>query len=425
MKLFTKYSRINVLAMILIFLVSSLAFYFLLNYVLIKQLDEDLKIEQSEITNYAEKYSRLPENTSVKDQVIEYEPTGKLIPPKKIITTRSLQGQNIENEPFRQLQFGVFADQQWYRVTVSKSLEETDDLIRSILVISIFTILAILIASFIINRLVLKRIWKPFYHSLDSVKQFKVSGNQQLQFPTATIDEFNFMNQTLEGITTKAQLDYLSLKTFSENASHEIQTPIAIIRSKLDLLIQDEQLTEEHSQILLGAYKAIEKLTRLNQSLLLMARIENRQYEEVQTIDLSAMLQEKLNEFNELWESHLVNVQTSLKKCRIKMNPYLADILLNNLLSNATKHNFAGGKIRIELDENKLLILNTSYDPMLDKSKLFERFYKPSTGNDHNGLGLSIIKQICDVSGFKIDYEFADDKHGFTIIFNGKAQISL
>src|SRR6476661_2518945 len=132
MKLFTKYSRINVLAMILIFLVSSLAFYFLLDYVLIKQIDEDLKIEQSEITNYTEKYSRLPENTSVSDQIIEYEPAGKLIPQRKIITTKSLRDLNKENEPFRQLQFGVFADHQWYRVTVSKSLEDTDDLIRSI-----------------------------------------------------------------------------------------------------------------------------------------------------------------------------------------------------------------------------------------------------------------------------------------------------
>src|SRR5438270_6802034 len=185
-------------------------------------------------------------------------------------------------------------------------MEDSDSLIRSILLITISTILTILVVSILINRFALKQIWKPFYQSLDAVRKFKVNKKEALRLQQSNIDEFEFMNQTLQRITAQAQLDYLSLKTFSENASHEIQTPIAIVRSKLDLLIQDEDLREEQSQALQSAYNAIERLTRLNQSLLLLAKIENHQFEEVSAIDLKKNLEEKLSQFQELWQSQQI-----------------------------------------------------------------------------------------------------------------------
>lgn len=415
MKLFTKFSRIHVLANISIFLAAAAAFYFTLNYVLIQQIDEDLKIEEREITAYVEKYDRLPENISVKDQIISYAPIGEFNFKRRYTYIIISDPEERNREKFRQLQFIIKANQQWFKATVSKSLEDTDDLIHSILLITFITILLILIVSFFINRVVLKRIWKPFYQSLDAVKKFKISKENPLQFPTEQIEEFRFMNQTLERITQQAQLDYLSLKTFSENASHEIQTPIAIIRSKLDLLIQDENLTENQSKTLQSAYNAIQKLTRLNQSLLLLAKIENNQYEEVQNIDLKNKLEEKITDFQELWQSQQITVTLFLKTFLVNMNKDLADILLNNLLSNATKHNYSGGNITIELNDNHLKISNTSHEPALDDKKIFQRFYKPTQNNDHNGLGLSIIKQICDTSGFKITYTFESDMHNFLI----------
>jgi signal transduction histidine kinase len=424
MKLFTKYSRINILATISIFLIASATYYFTLHYVLINQIDEDLKIEEREIVTYTREHNRLPESISVKDQMINYQAVNTPFSQRYFTTTKLKDAHEKNKENFRQLIFGIKTGTGWYKATVSKSLEDTDDLINSILLVTFSTILLILVVSLIINRVVLRRIWKPFYHTLDAAKSFKVSKTQKLFFPATGIEEFDLMNQTMERLTKQAQVDYLSLKTFSENASHEMQTPLAVIRSKLDLLIQDEQLTEEQSKKLQSAYNAIERLTKLNQSLLLLAKIENKQYEEVQTIHLKDKVEDKREEFYELWQGQNLNVTFSLADVVLHMNTNLADIFLNNLLSNATRHNLPGGSIQVELTHDHLLISNTSSLPPLDKERLFSRFYKSSFNNNNSGLGLSIIKQICDVSGFSINYLYANNLHSFVVNWNNQTMIN-
>lgn len=417
MKLFAKYSRINVASTVIIFLIACAAFYFTLHYVLIHQIDEDLKIEEREIETFVSGHNKLPESISVKDQIIRYRPVSA--GERKYYTTQYMaEAGEHEKEKFRQLIFTIKAGQQWYRATVSKSLEGTENLTRSILLITFLTILAILLTSFIINRIVLKRIWRPFYHSLNSVKEFKVGSSQKLQLPGSSIDEFKLMDETLKKITAQARLDYVSLKTFSENASHEIQTPLAVIRSKLDLMIQDENLTEKQSNLLQAAYNSVQKLTKLNQSLLLLAKIDNKQFGEIKSIDLEKKIGEKIDDFHELWSAHELLVETHLTHAGIEMNEELLEVLLNNLLSNATKHNCNNGKIKLVLTENFLSIANTSNTPALNEQMLYKRFTKGSNGNESNGLGLSIIKQISDTSGFILHYEFTNEMHVFLIRWN-------
>jgi signal transduction histidine kinase len=416
-KLFAKYSRINILVTIAIFLIAIVAFYFTLNYVQIDQVDDDLTIEEEEILLYAKQYDQLPKTFSVEDQLIEFASVGEPFKQRYFNRAR-LKDANGDNEEFRQLIFGVQAGGQWYKVTVSKSLEDTNHLIQSILWITSATILLILIGYLIINHFVLKRLWQPFYNTLSIIKEFKINEEQELSFPSTSTEEFEFMIKTLEGTTKQAKLDYLSLKTFSENASHEIQTPIAIIQSKLDLLIQDEAITEKQSKILQAVYDAIQRLNRLNTSLLLLAKIENKQYAAIQKINLKKKTKEKIADFNELWQANQLEVSYSLKDSIILMNNELADILINNLLSNATKHNYNGGKIIISLTEYHLIITNTSNEPLLNEEKIFQRFYKPSQNKENNGLGLSIIKQICDASDMIATYYFNEQKHNFKIQWN-------
>jgi signal transduction histidine kinase len=164
-----------------------------------------------------------------------------------------------------------------------------------------------------------------------------------------------------------------------------------------------------------SAYLAVEKLTRLNQSLLLLAKIENNQYAETVTVDLKQKIGEKTEAFHELWQSQDISVNTSLAGATVNMNKELADILLNNLLSNATRHNYSGGFIQIELRSDQLKITNSSRQSQLDQEHLFSRFYKQINSRQQNGLGLSIIKQICDASDFSINYTFAEGKHSFII----------
>src|SRR6185369_2036650 len=247
MKLFAKYNRVNLIATIIIFLLSSAAFYVAIHYILVSQVDDDLRIEQREIETYVKEHNVLPESISVKDQKIDYVLVSESVKKRKFKTVAAFDPEDKEKSSFRVLQFGLNAGDKQYDVTVAKSLEGTDDLADSILLITSTTILLILIVSFLINRFLLRRLWKPFYDALGSVKKFRIEKKQSLNFPSTNIEEFSFMNQTLEKATRQAQEDYLLLKEFTENASHEMQTPLAIMRSKLDLLIQGENLSEEQT----------------------------------------------------------------------------------------------------------------------------------------------------------------------------------
>lgn len=416
MKLFTRYSRINILVIIAIFLVSATALFFSINYVMLQQVDESLRIEEGEVMTYTRQYGHVPQSMTVKDQLTHIVPApGPVV--RRYTTTRFTEPGDVRPEDFRQLTFSLQTDGQWYRVTVSKSLEDMDMLTHSILIISIVTILILLTASFIINRLLLRRLWKDFYRSLEAVGDFKVGSGQPLQLPVSQIVEFSFMNANLERLTQQARADYHVLKTLSENASHELQTPIAIIRSKLDLLIQDEHLSEEQSQAVQSANNAVQRLVQLNQSLLLLARIGNHQYDDVSRVQLDAELSQKLTDFQELWQAQQIRVQPQLRPAAVRMNTELSHILLNNLLSNATRHNCAGGTITIVLDEQSLEVSNTSQVPALDDRVIFQRFYKGAQSTQNNGLGLSIVRQICEVSGFSIHYRFEAGRHCFRVSF--------
>ena len=416
MKLFSKYNRINLLVTLIIFIAASISFYFLLRYILIKEVDESLEIEMKEIQIYASKYDTLHETLPVEDQEIIYQEAESPVN-VHFNTFKRYSSNEKKNEPIRQVVFPVKVKNKWHTVTVRKSLERTENISKSIILITLITISLILLASLLVNQFVLKKLWRPFYHTLNNMHGFSVHQSKAIELPDTPIDEFAFMNKRLVEVTSKAQQDYLLLKAFTENASHEIQTPLAIISSKLDLLMQDESLTETQSQSLQEAGTALQRLSRLNKSLLLLTRIENKQFNETSNIELQQKVEEKLSELKELIDEKNIEVTRHLEHSKINMNSDLADILLNNLIGNAIRHTSKNGQISLTLTPTDLTIQNSANGIALPKQELFNRFYKPISANDGNGLGLSIIKQICDVSGYTITYNFINNKHEFNIHF--------
>jgi signal transduction histidine kinase len=409
MKLFTRYNRINLLVMVIVFLLSSCAYYFILNVVLLNESDRDLNVIKDKLEEYVAEHHELPTNRLIDDEQISYTPTS--FPGNGT----SIQFRTENKSTFRVLTFYVEAGAKHYEITITKPTEATKRLLRTIVIITITTIFIIIISSLLINRLVLHKLWQPFYTTINIMRNFKLGTKNRLTLPETDIDEFSFMNQSLQHVARKADDEYLVLKEFTENASHEIQTPLAIIRSKLDLLIQDEHLSETQSKTLQSAYVGIKKISRLNQSLLLLTKIDNFQFADIEVIDIKEKMEEKIDQFRELWQNNNISITQVLVPATIHANPELIEILLNNLLSNATKHNVTEGSIGITLTGNSLEICNTGPDHPLDQSRLFQRFYKEARHSNHNGLGLSIIKQICEVSGITPLYEFKDAKHFFLL----------
>ncbi|MEP6467245.1 MAG: HAMP domain-containing sensor histidine kinase [Parafilimonas sp.] len=416
MKLFTKYNRINVVSTVVIFLLGCIAFSLLLRYVIINQVDEDLKIEKNEVVTYVKQFNQLPSVVEVNDQYTTYTSINNTArKADKIFTHEIYSKHENEKELRRTIEFDINAHNIWYLVSVSKSLEGADELIQSIIIITVTLILLILAATFIINRIVLKKLWKPFYETLQQMQQFNLSDQQKIHFAKTGIDEFSYLNAGLTKTLDKAQSDYQSLKQFTENASHELQTPLAVIQSKLDILIQNEKLSESESQSIQSAYEAVQGLSRLNKSLLLLAKIENGQFNEHEKIDVKQAVENKIKQFSELWKNRDITLFTELSEKEISGNKYLIEILLNNLLSNATKHNIAGGSIKILLNDN-LQIINTGAGHTLDENQLYKRFSKQNKDVESHGLGLSIIREICKASGHDCTYEFQSPGfHSFTI----------
>lgn len=417
MKLFTKYNRINITATVVAFILGSIAFYFVLHYVLIRQLNETLRAEQQEIAAYVNIHHQLPEIQNTKHQWITIEKTVTPLSKAKIISIPFYNQKENETEYIRQLVFPLHLPAQDYLVTVNKSEAETEDLLKLIILVTIGMIGLILLFNYIINRKVVNRLWQPFYITIDSIKQYHVSNREPLQLSKEPVDELNLLNESLNKMTQSVFNEYSALKIFTENASHEMQTPLAVIRSKVEMLLQQPEWKEHDLQQLLSIENAVLKLSRLHQSLLLLTKLENKQFVPDEKVQLSKIIEDKLNDIHELLVPKQLKVVTDCKEVTIAFHHHLAEILVNNLLKNAIFHTPAAGYIWIEMTPEFLSIKNTAVNGPLDSNKIFKRFYKADHSQEGTGLGLAIIKEICNVAGFTAAYQFKDNQHVFTIQF--------
>jgi signal transduction histidine kinase len=413
MKLFTKYTRINLLVMVIVFLLSAASTYLLTNYVLIREMDADLGGIRDRLIDYYGQYHQLPVGHVLDEEQVTYEPAAGQMKASdfKLVTRYSQREKKMHN--FRQVVFTLPAGDHVYKVTIAKPLEGIHHLFRAFLVVSLATVGITILAFLLTNRILLRRLWQPFYDALHAMQHFKLGNTKDLRFPSTTTEEFAFMNESLGMAARKAEEDYLLLKEFTENASHELQTPLSIIRSKLEMLIQEKDLSQRQSEIVSSAFAAIKKLSRLNQSLLLLTKIGNQQFSELDEIPLDEWIGNKIGQFRELWHTSGIQVTSRLAPATIRASPELIDILLNNLLSNASNHNIPRGTIDIALDGRRLSISNTGLSVPLDSRRMFTRFYKGEQHTGHNGLGLSIIKQICEVTTLRPTYQFSGNQHIF------------
>ena len=416
MKLFTRYNRINITATIFIFLAGSVAFYFVLDYVLIRQLDGSLRSEKQEITEYIQLHQQLPEIQNTKEQWIQISKTNQ--PISKPIT-KSIPVYNKaeeEQEYIRQLIFTVTIQQQNYLVIVNKSETETEELLKLIILVTISMVAMILLFNYLINRRLISTIWQPFYNTINSIRDY-AANQQSLTLSIEPIDEINLLNESLNSMTDRIHKDFNALRSFTENASHEMQTPLAIIRSKVESLYQLAEGKEQMMQQLLSIEDACLKLSKLHQSLLLLTKLKNNQFILNESINLVSILEQKCEERKELFESKNIKLQISATNFEMNFHRHLAEILITNLLNNAIRYTTPGGTIAITVNPQSLTCSNTASAGTLDTDKVFSRFYKGSNTELGTGLGLSIIKEICNAAGFSIAYQFENNTHHFTIDF--------
>ncbi|RDC55652.1 sensor histidine kinase [Pedobacter chinensis] len=416
MKLAQQYNRANLITSFIILTITGVIYYVAIHFILTGDLDKDLVIEEKEIEAYVKNYGKLPSPGDFLHQKVTYNKlnAGKTIE-RSFFYDDFYNEAGKEIEPGRSLVTSVAVDGESYQVTISKSRVESEDLVQLIFMITLAVTILLLVSLLLINRFVLQRIWSPFYATLNMMKAFNLTQKEEINAQPTNIDEFNELNESAGAMASRVRQDYGELKSFTDNASHEMMTPLAIMNSKLDSLLQTGTFSDSQGEILKDIYHANRRLIKLNQSLLLLAKIENNLIPDIQDIDMARLVDDKIAQFSELLDMEGMALSSDLKPSVVRMSGYLADILLNNLLANAIRHNNSEGKIDVILDNDRLQITNTGKSGQLEQ-RLFERFSK-SASSEGTGLGLAISKQICTLYGFSIHYDYLDGRHRFSVNF--------
>lgn len=323
-----------------------------------------------------------------------------------------------ENEYFREIVSVETIKNIPYRITLRQVILEPHDYFNAIGYALVVVLVLLLVGLLLINYFISRKTWRSFYHNLDILKKYSVEKNEKVELKKTKIREFKELNEVIESLTERVQSDYLAVKEFSEHASHEIQTPLAIIQVQLEELVQDKHLSEKNAGHLKTALSAVNRLAKLNQALLLITKIENRQFSEQQEISVAHCINQVLLQLDDFIKARGIKVEKIIQaELNIKAHPVLTELLFSNLIGNAVKHNLEGGLVSIEVTENKVSISNTAKPLEVPAEKMFERFTKADPHSRSLGLGLSIVKKICLSYGWKISYLTNEHWHILTVKF--------
>lgn len=292
-----------------------------------------------------------------------------------------------------------------------------------LLIVGAVTLLTVLFFMLLLGGLVLLnrsmsgRLWKPFYHTLDRIRDFSLEKQDTIVFEETDIEEFAELNQRLDKLIAGNIAIYNQQKAFADNASHELQTPLAIIQSKLDLLLQSAPLTNEQYTIIGDVNKALARVSRINKNLLLLAKIENSQFMEKESIDISALLENILLQLATIAGSKQITITPVLQPgIEVTGNPVLIEILLNNLIINAIRYSAGDSEVSVQLSVHQLIISNPGSEP-LQQEQLFKRFSTSSSQQPGTGLGLALVKEICYRYNWQVSYAFENRQHIFSLAF--------
>lgn len=291
------------------------------------------------------------------------------------------------------------------------------DVVTGMMIQFLLIFVVITLSLYIMLRFMTKKLWQPFDDTLHKAEQFNIAQGELPVFCDTDIQEFDRLNQSLALLMSKSKETFRTQKEFTENASHELQTPLAIIRSKLDLLMQ-EDMTESQMKLVSDLYGLTTRMEHFNRNLLLLAKIVNTQYAGMEEVDVAKVLAESLPLYDALRGETVIKVEDHRTKRggSVVANAVLLECLLKNLVVNALRYSAAGGEVLVEVEDSRLTVSNDSDDGVaLDAATLFCRFSAGGDRRKGNGLGLAIVKTICDFHHWSVGYEFAGGKHRFVV----------
>ena len=410
MKLLTKTSLNFISASVMFFLVGSIVMYFSVRNIVAEDLQNRLLEQQNEFFNKATQ-NKLEDLES--DLVLIQET-------QKELAHSSSDTVLIVNEKYmlyRKLQFSYLHNEQHYKVSILQLQSQSDKLFKKIVIMNVGFAMLFFLIVFFVNRQSIKNSLKVFYSTINKLEDFQVNKAQELTLDTAEVDEVKKLNVVFEKMSEQIRKDFEAQKEYTENVAHELQTPLAIISSKADELMQADNLSKQQMEQLALLMETTNRLSKINQALIFLTKIDNRFYREGATFSLNDLIKEKLTLFEEVIKKKNIQLEVDLSDItHIYMDKYLAETMVINLLKNAIVHNEQGGLLHIKLANQSLIISNSGKALTFQESDIFKRFIRSDHNKKSLGIGLSIVKRICELYNFTVNYQFKE-KHIFTIYF--------
>lgn len=398
-------------------------FYVLILDEVYDNIDDDLKNSKIMIIRHAFANKELLNSPEfgINKFTIKALPKGRYSSKEEFSTSKEFMEYDNDNEPIRTLKT-VFNDDKGnpYELTIKASIVEEDELLEDLFLALIGLYVMLVISILAVNHLLLQKIWKSFYIILENLKEIKLGTGSKLKAIDSPIDEFNILEKEVEKMLNRNESIYSSQKQFIENASHELQTPLAISINKLELFAENSVLADEQLMEIGKITDTLNRLTRLNKSLLMLSKIENQQFSEEEDVNFNKLILVLTEDYSDLADFKEVKITvTENDTLYFKMNKGLAIALISNLLKNALIHNHLNGFVNFIINKNDIIISNSGNNSPLNSDLIFNRFYRHTTTNESTGLGLSIVKSIINNYSITIEYLFTNN-HQFKITFPKK-----
>ena len=414
MKFLTKINRNYLLPLTVILMIMTVAGYLILRIIITQEAKENLLSRIYLVEQQIKNTGEIPNLHPIIEVQKVTQETNVRPSFRKVKIWNDVEK---ENEVFLEYSEKVTIDGSWYMIKLRQFTLENEDLIL-ILVFTLFMLLSSAFAiSYFSTRKMNRTVWSGFEHNLHVIESYGLHQQQDIALERSTIDEFERLRNIITDFTRKMRSDYVSLKEFTENASHEIQTPLSIALMNLEEILQLD-IKEDLFQKIVNVINSLKRLSAVNQNLILLTKIENRQFEPSEEVSVNEKVLQKKEEFIGLLESKELDIMIQSEgDFMVRMNDYLSEVLLGNLLSNAIIHNIKGGEIRILIKPGFLKICNTAEHTTLTNKNIFNRFVSGTPKS--SGLGLAIVRQICELHNLDVHYQ-KNALHCFTIQTHSK-----
>ena len=416
MKLVKIYRRYTLVTLALVILLGIFLFYNIIMY-FVHQSDNHTLLEFKEnLELYIDETGKLPSNSLLNkgrithcklDEGLEIEP--------HFADTVVYSRFKDENVVYRTLTYSQKTPQGNVRITLWQTSMDTEDLISAVILSLISLFILYVLFSLWWNRWFVRRIWRPFYQVLNQLNSVDLNKRNKIVIDACDVDEFKTLTDVSNRMLQRIYEDYTTLQGLTETTSHELQTPLSVIKAKIEMLQQDQSITEKQFEQVKSLEMAVDRLIRVNRFLLMLARINNNQFIDVEKVSLNMCVDEFLSSYDDFIELKGIKVRKYYTEgFTLMIHPQLGEILISNLLSNAIRYNIKDGWLAIYFTKTSMKIVNT-YGNIIPPGDLFARFKRSQGEKDSTGLGLSIVDTICKKNGLNVNIIVSTDEFAIEI----------